>query len=72
MNPEFCKETLEVMKKQSPLAMKVNHEMLFRAREDNMELHESLNMEYTVALNFLRGKDFYTGIKSLSKSHERP
>ncbi|XP_027199518.2 3-hydroxyisobutyryl-CoA hydrolase [Dermatophagoides pteronyssinus] len=58
----WAKEVLEDLDKASPLSLKVTFELLKRGK--SLSLPDCLTMEYRVAQNILKHKDFYTGIRA--------
>jgi enoyl-CoA hydratase len=55
--------TLAILKKKSPLSLKITCEQLNRAKK--MSLDECLAMDYCIAEHFMKGDDFYEGVRAL-------
>lgn len=60
---EWAKDALTQLKKASPTALKVTYEQLKRGK--NLSLEECFAMEYKIAQQMLKEKDFPEGVKAL-------
>lgn len=58
----FLQEAAKTMKKRSPTSLKVIFEQFHRAKK--MEFDTIMEMEYIIALNFLKSHDFFEGIRA--------
>lgn len=58
----FLQEAAKTMKKRSPTSLKVIFEQLHRAKK--MQFDAIMEMEYIIALNFLKSHDFFEGIRA--------
>lgn len=58
----WAKDTLANLRQRSPLSLEVTFEQIKRAKTTT--LAECLYMDYTLVQHFLRGKDFYEGVRA--------
>ena len=59
---QWAMNSLKLMGKVSPTSLKVVHRALYEGR--NMDLRRCLDMELDIVEEFMRGHDFYEGIRA--------
>ena len=59
----LLRETYQQLLKKSPISLKVTLKQLQQAR--TLSLAECLKMDYCLVGNFMHGRDFYTGVRSV-------
>lgn len=62
-NSEFAAKQLATLHKNSPFSLKVTFEQMKRGK--SLDLRQSLELEYAMSQNFMRGHDFYEGVREL-------
>ena len=60
---EWAIRTHDTLRRMSPLSVRVTWQQLQRGA--SMSLAECLDMEFTLVQHFLRGHDFYEGVRAL-------
>ncbi len=60
--PAWREETLDALSKNSPTALKVTLRQLRQGR--GLDLEAALKLEYRLAVRFLKGQDFYEGVRA--------
>lgn len=60
---EFSKNCLETMGKKSPTSLKITFELMKRARGKSLRV--ALELDYLLVQKFIRGHDFFEGIRAL-------
>lgn len=60
---DWAKETLNILKKLSPISLKVTHRCMTTAR--NLSFRDGLKMEHRVAVNFVNTDDFKEGVRAI-------
>jgi len=62
-NSEFASSILQTLSKMSPTSLKVTHEQIRRGK--SMSLAEALQMEFKMTGHFMKGHDFFEGVREL-------
>lgn len=62
-NSEWAKQQLQILAKMSPTSLKVTFHQLELGK--SMTLQECLKMEYRISQRFMKGHDFYEGVRSV-------
>ncbi|WP_133127182.1 enoyl-CoA hydratase/isomerase family protein [Legionella nagasakiensis] len=60
---DWHRETLAVLKQKSPLSLKVTYAQLKKAM--GMTMADCIKMDYRLVRHFMRGEDFYEGVRAL-------
>lgn len=66
---EWAEKTMNDLLSKSPTSLKVTLRQLLEGK--NKALHECLEMEKNIALNFMKGPDFYEGIRAVLVDKDR-
>jgi len=62
-NDPWATDTLAILEKCSPLSLEITFEQINRAK--SLSLVECLKMDYALVGHFMRGRDFYEGIRAM-------
>jgi len=62
-NSEFAAKQLQALKKMSPSSLKITLQQMKRGK--NLSFKEALELEYAISQNFMKGHDFFEGVRSL-------
>lgn len=60
---EFAEKTLSILKQKSPTSLKVTLKQIVAGKGKSMS--ECMQMEYMIVKHFIRGHDFYEGVRAL-------
>lgn len=61
----WTEKTLETLKKQSPVSLKVTHQLYSKAGKDfNYDLKKCLTTEYGLMMHLLRSANFKEGVRA--------
>eukprot|EP01132_Coremiostelium_polycephalum_P009959 gene9959-12211_t len=63
VNNEWSKKTISTLNQMSPLSLAVVHEQLTRGK--SLDLKECLKMEFRMAQAYMKGNDFFEGVRAL-------
>ncbi len=60
---EFALKTLSILKKKSPLSLKITYQQIERAK--HLSMGDCMKMDFRLVNRFIAGSDFYEGVRAL-------